>query len=78
MLPTQDTIVVQPLETAIVREIDVQEGQLVHKGDLLARLDPTFTTSDKTASAQSVSSLRAEVERRRAEAAGVDYRPVDQ
>ena len=75
VVATQDTIVVQPLETSIVREIDVQEGQLVHKGDLLAGLDPTFTTSDKTALAQSVASLRAEVERRRAEAAGVDYRP---
>ena len=36
------TIVVQPLETAIVRSIDVNEGQTVHAGDLLARLDPTF------------------------------------
>ncbi len=70
-----DTIVVQPLETAIVRDIAVHEGQIVHKGDLLARLDPTFTTSDKTALAQSVASLRAEVERRQAEAAGVDYHP---
>ncbi len=43
VVATQDTIVVQPLETSIVREIDVQEGQSVHKGDLLARLDPTFT-----------------------------------
>ena len=71
-----DTIVVQPLETSIVREIDVQEGQVVHKGDLLARLDPTFTTSDKTALSQSVGSLRAEVERRQAEASGVDYKPT--
>ena len=75
VVATQDTVVVQPLETSIVREIAVREGQVVHKGDLLARLDPTFTTSDKTALAQSVASLRAEVERRRAEAAGLEYRP---
>ena len=75
VVATQDTIVVQPLETSIVREINVTEGQLVHKGDLLARLDPTFTTSDKTSYELSVASLRAEVERRRAEAAGVDYHP---
>ena len=75
VVATQDTVVVQPLETSIVREINVQEGQLVHKGELLARLDPTFTTSDKTALGQSVGSLRAEVERRRAEDAGVEYRP---
>jgi HlyD family secretion protein len=71
----ESTIVVQPLETAIVRQIAVQEGQVVHKGDLLARLDPTFTTSDKTALSQSVQSLTAEVERLKAEAAGTDYHP---
>ena len=75
VVATQNTVVIQPLETSIVRELYVNEGQVVHKGDLLARLDPTFTTSDKTALAQSVASLRAEVERRRAEAAGEDYRP---
>ena len=75
VVATAGTIVVQPLETAIVLEIAVQEGQVVHKGDLLARLDPTFAGSDKTATGQQVASLRAEVERLRAEAAGVEYRP---
>ena len=40
------TEVVQPLETAIVRSIDVQEGQVVRKGDLLARLAPTDPPPD--------------------------------
>ncbi len=75
VVATQDTVVIQPLETSIVREINVQEGQLVHKGQLLARLDPTFTTSDKTSLGQSVASLRAEVERRRDEASGIEYQP---
>jgi HlyD family secretion protein len=74
---TEDTIVVQPLEQSIVRAIYVQEGQTVHKGDLLAKLDPTFSNSDRTALRQSVESLRAEVERLRAEAAGVDYVPTE-
>ncbi len=76
VVPTSNTIVVQPLEISIVKEIDVQEGQVVHAGDLLARLDPTFTGSDKTASSQQVASLRAEVERLKAEAAGRDYNPA--
>src|SRR5207253_845249 len=41
--PTQ---LVQPLETAIVRSIDVREGQEVRAGQLLARLDPTFAAAD--------------------------------
>ncbi len=75
VVATTSTIVVQPLETSIVREIDVQEGQVVHAGDLLARLDPTFTGSDKTSTSQQVASLRAEVERLRAEGAGKEYQP---
>src|SRR4051812_12484799 len=31
IVPTSPTIVVQPLDTAIVRSIDVKEGQEVHK-----------------------------------------------
>jgi HlyD family secretion protein len=34
-------ILIQPLETSIVRSIDVKVGARVKKGDLLARLDPT-------------------------------------
>jgi HlyD family secretion protein len=62
------TIVVQPLETAIVRSIDVREGESVHAGDLLARLDPTFANADADALAAQVSSLQAEVTRLQAEA----------
>lgn len=71
------TSVVQPLETAIVRSIDVREGQLVHKGDVLARLDPTFATADASALESQVASLAAEVERLQAEASGTAYKPTD-
>ena len=64
------TIVVQPLETSIVRTIEVTEGESVHAGDLLARLDPTFTAADVGASESQVSALAAEVSRLEAEAAG--------
>ena len=71
------TTVVQPLETAIVRSIEVKEGQVVQKGDLLARLDPTFATADLTALQSQVGSLEAEVLRLEAEASGTAYRPKD-
>ena len=60
-------IVVQPLETAIVRSIEVHEGQQVHAGDLLARLDPTFAVADMGALVAQVGSLQAEVTRLQAE-----------
>jgi hemolysin D len=64
------TILVQPLETAIVRSIDVREGQQVRAGELLARLDPTFAAADVAALDAQVSSLEAEVVRLQAEADG--------
>src|SRR5882724_10504359 len=45
VLAQNPNVIVQPLETAIVRKIYVREGQLVKKGDLLAELDPTFAKS---------------------------------
>jgi hemolysin D len=64
------TILVQPLETSIVRSIDVREGQRVSAGQLLARLDPTFASADFDAVAAQVASLEAEVSRLKAEADG--------
>ncbi len=66
-------IVVQPLETAIVRSIDVHEGQQVRAGDLLARLDPTFAVADLGALVAQVGSLQAEVSRLQAEADGKPF-----
>ena len=40
-------IIVQPLETSIIKTIDVRVGQIVKKGERLASLDPTFTQADE-------------------------------
>ena len=46
LVTTQPTIVVQPLETSIMRAIDVETGDVVHAGDPLATFDATFCQSD--------------------------------
>lgn len=71
------TSVIQPLEAGIVRSLHVREGQIVKKGDLLARLDPTFAGADASALESQVASLQAEVDRLQAEATGKPYRPGD-
>lgn len=68
--------VIQPLETAIIRSVDVREGQLVHKGDLLARLDPTFVSADAASLQAQVDSLQLEVDRLQAEVSGQAYKPA--
>ena len=68
------TIVVQPLETSIVRSIDVREGETVHAGQLLARLDPTFAAADLEALKSQVADYSAQVARMQAE---VENRPFN-
>jgi len=66
-------LVLQPLEISIVRSINVHEGQLVHKGDVLAQLDPTVIAGDDKSTAAQAASLTAEVGRLRAELDGKPY-----
>ena len=61
------TIVVQPLEASILRSIEVHPGDVVHAGQILARLDPTFAQADLGTLVAQVSSLQAEVSRMQAE-----------
>jgi hemolysin D len=72
---TDATLVVQPLETAIIRSIDVHEGDFVHKGQVLAHLDPTVTDADVEDMRQQAASYAAQVARLTAEAGGRDYAP---
>lgn len=73
VVPMSSNILVQPLETAIVRSIDVKIGQTVHAGDRLAQLDPTFAGADLSSLEQQTTSLQAEVARLTAETQGTPY-----
>jgi HlyD family secretion protein len=63
------TIVIQPLQLSIIREIKVKPGELVYKGDIVARLDPTFAQADKTALVAQANDLQAQIARLDAELA---------
>jgi HlyD family secretion protein len=64
------TIVVQPLQISIVREVRVKAGDIVHKGDVLAKLDPTFTQADKAVLTAQQDALQARIARLEAESNG--------
>lgn len=68
------TVVVQPLETAVIRSLDVRVGQLVRKGEVIARLDPTFVEADVAQVRQRLASLSAEIARLEAEQAGRTFK----
>jgi len=73
MVSVEGTLVVQPLEVAIIRGIKVQQGEVVHKGQSLATLDPTFTNADVGDLQHQVASLSAEIARLTAERDGKEY-----
>ncbi|AQS87492.1 major facilitator superfamily multidrug resistance transporter EmrA/FusE [Neoasaia chiangmaiensis NBRC 101099] len=75
LVSLEPTLVVQPLETSIIRSIDVHVGDFVHKGQVLAHLDPTVSTADITNMKSQRDSYQAQVDRLKAEADGHDYRP---
>lgn len=73
LITTRPTIVVQPLETSIIRSIDVAAGEIVKAGQTLATLDATFSQSDVDQQRKKFAALDAQVRRIEAELANADY-----
>lgn len=73
LVTTRPNIVVQPLETSIIRSIDVKTGQIVKAGQSLATLDATFSQSDFDQQRMKFAALDAQVKRVEAELANADY-----
>ena len=69
-------IVVQPIDTGVVRQIAATMGEKVQKGAVLARLDPTFTAADQAALQAKRDALEARYARLAAENAGRPYSPA--
>lgn len=70
---TRPNLVVQPLETSVIREIHVKAGDRVNQGDLLATLDPTFSQADFDQLRMKVATFDAAINRLQAELGGYDY-----
>lgn len=67
------TLVMQPFETSIIRTIAVKAGDIVHKGQLLATLDPTFASADTGQLQAKLAGFRAQIDRINAELAGTRF-----
>jgi HlyD family secretion protein len=76
-LVTSDSeIVIQPLETSVVRSVAVKMGQKVKKGEVVATLDPTFSQADENELAAKLRNQKATYDRLEAELAGHVYQPT--
>lgn len=48
LIPTTQTIKIQPLENSIIKKFEVKVGEIVQSGQTLVRLDPTFAQADES------------------------------
>ncbi|MGD8105457.1 HlyD family efflux transporter periplasmic adaptor subunit [Pantoea sp. FN0302] len=68
--PSSRAQVIESLDGGIVNQLNVHEGDIVSKGQVLARLDPTRFQSNFGEAQSKVRTLRASAERLRAELTG--------
>lgn len=73
LITTHPNLVVQPLETSVIRDIRVKAGDSVNRGDVLATLDPTFSQADLAQLRSRLAGLDAAIDRLRAELDGAEY-----
>jgi len=77
LITSESAVVVQPLETAVVRSIEVKPGERVKAGTVLATLDSTFTDADVAELAAKLRQSQAAYDRLSAELTGGEYEPAD-
>ena len=75
LITTSPTIIVQPLSTAMVREIHVQVGDTVEKDQVLVTLDPTFASADLSQLTKQRLTLGVQIRRIKAELKNGPFSP---
>lgn len=70
LVTSKPMIVIQPLETGVIRSLEVSIGSEVKAGDLLATLDATFAAADTVSLNERLEGLEAEAARLRGEIDG--------
>jgi hemolysin D len=70
LVPQTYVKIVQPTEAGIIRDLLVKDGDVVEKGQVLIRLDPTENAADSSSNAQQLALDRLQVRRLEAELKG--------
>jgi HlyD family secretion protein len=63
LVTTEPLTIVQPLETSIIRSLNVSAGDIVRAGAVVATLDPTFADADSASLRVRLASLNAQISR---------------
>jgi adhesin transport system membrane fusion protein len=75
VIPSSQVQIIQNLEGGIVADIPVKVGDLVSKGQIIMKLDPTRFSSSMSETQAKRESLLAKVARLEAEATGMQFKP---
>ncbi|MGD9616944.1 MAG: HlyD family type I secretion periplasmic adaptor subunit [Alphaproteobacteria bacterium] len=75
IVSTTPTEVLQSLDSALIKTINVRVGDRVKAGDVLATLDPTFASADVGALQLQIANYDSQITRAEAELAGQAYTP---
>lgn len=76
LAPDAPPIVLQPMERAVLRELLVKPGDVVRRGQVLARMDSSFAEADRATLSAQRRTLAAHQARLEAELAGQPLPPV--
>ncbi|MEA3028290.1 MAG: rane fusion protein hemolysin [Alphaproteobacteria bacterium] len=75
LVAEEPNIVMQPFDRSIIESIEVRKGDIVRKGQVLARLNPTLTVADLTALKDQVDLFSARNARLSSQTAGGNFAP---
>jgi HlyD family type I secretion membrane fusion protein len=75
LMSTAPSIVLQPLETSILKAIKVRSGDIVKAGQVLAELDPTFSQADLAQTRARLQQAEGQIARLMAEANEQPFQP---
>ncbi|WP_247893811.1 HlyD family type I secretion periplasmic adaptor subunit [Azospirillum endophyticum] len=73
IISTEPNVMIQPLEMAAIKQVLVRAGDVVHQGQALATLDPTFTQADVLQLESRLASADAQIARLEAEHDGKPF-----
>lgn len=74
LVPQTYVKIVQPVEAGVIREILVDDGDTVEKGQVLLRMDPTVNDADRNATQRELTTMQLQLRRIEAELASQPLR----
>lgn len=75
LISTAPSIVIQPLETSILKGVEVRAGDIVKAGQVLVKLDPTFSQADLAQTKARLLQAEGQIVRLNAELAEQPFQP---